>query len=105
MTDCAVCRPIDEHGQANRRAARTLREELGNNEPRNGAGTDGEEYNEEHHGHYAHILEPVSLSLQYERDRHHNGQDKHAAETEQMQEATTSFLHQRNRHECHCDHN
>ncbi len=96
LADGDIRGPIDEHGQANRGRAWRLREQLGHNEPRDGARADRKEHNVQHHGDHAQILDVLVFRLQNKGDCHQNAKDKHAAEAEQVQEASTGLLHQRN---------
>ena len=81
-----------------------LREELGNDEPRYGAGSESEEDNVEHHGDDAQVLEALDARLPHERHRHEYAEEEHAAEAEQVQEASTRHLDERYGHERHDDH-
>lgn len=58
-----VCHPIDEYGDGHGAGTRALREQLGSDEPRDGARSHREEHHEAESGHHRQIAHPIDHFL------------------------------------------
>lgn len=88
-----VSRPVDQSGDTDRRGPGRLVEDLGGDEPRDGAGPALEEDDEEHDGHHrCHCSHLVRLRHLKGDGQHHRAR-RHPAQTDEVEGAPPDALH------------